>query len=284
MDMERIRGKAKGDALVEQLLTAAFTAMVAGTENHASDYLSPDGKLCAEKITPEIRARYDALPTTSTSVERLHAVGRKVDESGGLQRYENRAGISLAMYNDQASYLMKKSEGSSLDRLMATARAAERAARRETLKQRRIAAGRVKEEGRSEKLSSKRARREAKRAEAARIEKLTLATTYTALKTMGTDELKDQLKGYKLKGKSGFTVTQSNRAAYVLQVQSLMSEMLGEGCNDLADGVSGVEGRGVRRRGQRRAQGGWQPKEEEGQEQGQDGLLQGLVVASEQEV
>lgn len=54
---------------------------------------------------------------------------------------------------------------------------------------------------------------------------------------------KDQLKG-----KSGFMLTQANRSAYVLQVQSLMSEMLGEGCNDLADGDSGVEGRGVRRR------------------------------------
>lgn len=59
---------------------------------------------------------------------------------------------------------------------------------------------------------------------------------------------KDQLKGYRLKGKSGFMLTQANRSAYVLQVQSLMSEMLGEGCNDLADGDSGVEGRGVRRR------------------------------------
>ena len=65
---------------------------------------------------------------------------------------------------------------------------------------------------------------------------------------MTADELKDQLKGYKLKGKSGFTLTQPNRAAYVLQVQALMSEMLGEGCNDLADGDSGVDGRGIRRR------------------------------------
>ena len=65
---------------------------------------------------------------------------------------------------------------------------------------------------------------------------------------MSVDELKDQLKGYKLKGKTGFTLTQANRPTYVFQVQGLMSEMLGEGCNDLADGDSGVEGRGVRRR------------------------------------
>ena len=65
---------------------------------------------------------------------------------------------------------------------------------------------------------------------------------------MSIDQLKDELKGYKLKGKSGFTVTQANRPSYVLQVQALMSEMLGAGCNDLKDGDSGVEGRGVRRR------------------------------------
>ena len=248
IDMVRILTKAIGDALVERLLTAAFTAMVSGTENHASDWLAPDGKLCTEKITPEIRERYDALPSTSTSVERLHAIGRRVDDGGGIQRYENRAGISLAMYNNQSTWLEAKSASSGLDGLMATARVAERAARRQTLKQRRIEAGRVKDQGRSEKLLSKRARREAKRAEAARIAKLVLAITYSALKTMGTEELKDQLKGYKLKGKSGFTLTQANRAAYVLQVQSLMSEMLGEGCNDLADSESGVEGRGVRRR------------------------------------
>ena len=29
---------------------------------------------------------------------------------------------------------------------------------------------------------------------------------------------KDQLKGYRLKGKSGFMLTQANRSAYVLQV------------------------------------------------------------------
>eukprot|EP00966_Prymnesium_polylepis_P334578 7389947-Prymnesium_polylepis.1 len=65
---------------------------------------------------------------------------------------------------------------------------------------------------------------------------------------MGVEELKDQLKGYKLQGKTGFKLTHEKRADYVLQVQSLMSEALGEGSNDLKDGESGVEGRGVRRR------------------------------------
>ena len=247
MDMGRIRAVAKGDALVECLLTAAFNAMAAATENHASEWLAPDGKLCAGKITSELRERYDALPSTSTSVERLHAIGRRVDDSGGEQRYENRAGISLAMYNDQTGWLEKKG-GATLSGVLAAARKAERLARRTTLKLRAVEAGRAKQEGREEKLLSKRERRAKAAAEKARVEMLALATKYSDLKTMGNDELKDQLKGYKLQGKSGFNVTQDNRAAYVLQVQSLMSEVLGEGCNDLADGDSGVDGRGVRRR------------------------------------
>eukprot|EP00966_Prymnesium_polylepis_P240962 5572839-Prymnesium_polylepis.1 len=102
IDMERIREKANGDPLLERLLAAAFAAMATATENHAAEWLAPDGKLCTGKINSEMRERYDALPSTSTSVERLHAIGRRVDDSGGVQRYENRAGISLAMYNDQA--------------------------------------------------------------------------------------------------------------------------------------------------------------------------------------
>ena len=245
VDMERIRGKAEGDPLVERLLVAAFDAMAGATENHAAEWL-PGGKLAADKITPALRAKYDALPTTSTSVERLHAVGRRVDESGGMQRYENRAGVSLAMFNDLASWAAKK--GSALGGAMATARAAERLARRQTQKARLVEAGRAKQEGREAKLSSKKARREKKKQEQARIAGLELATTYSALKAMSVDDLKDQLKGYKLQGKAGFKLTHDNRAAYVLQVQSLMSEVLGEGSNDLKDGDSGVDGRRVRRR------------------------------------
>eukprot|EP00966_Prymnesium_polylepis_P031882 741764-Prymnesium_polylepis.2 len=210
MDMERIREKAKGDSLVERLLTAAFNAMATATENHAAEWLGPDGKLCAGKITPQLRERYDALPSTSTSVERLHAIGRRVDDSGGVQRYENRAGISLAMYNDQASWLEKKGT-TTLSRMLAVARAEERNARRQTLKARAVEAGRAKQAGREDKLSSKRERRAKAAAEKGRIEQLTLVTKYSELKAMGVEDLKDQLKGYKLQGKSGFNVTQENR-------------------------------------------------------------------------
>jgi hypothetical protein len=107
IDMTRIREKIQGDQqqfeIVEKLLAAACTAMIRATENHAREWLGPDGKLCAEKITPELRAIYDALPTTSTSVERLHAFGRGCDEQAGMQRADTRAGLCLARYNGQAA-------------------------------------------------------------------------------------------------------------------------------------------------------------------------------------
>ena len=53
--------------------------------------------------------------------------------------------------------------------------------------------------------------------------------------------MRPPIKAYKLQGKTGFTVTHDKRPAYVLQVQSLMSEALGEGCNDLADADAGVD-------------------------------------------
>lgn len=89
IDMTRIRAKIQGDEqqleIVEKLLAAACTAMIPATENRAREWLGPDGKLCAENITPGLRAKYDALPTSSTSVERLHAFGRGCDEQAGMQ-------------------------------------------------------------------------------------------------------------------------------------------------------------------------------------------------------
>eukprot|EP00966_Prymnesium_polylepis_P189456 4389700-Prymnesium_polylepis.1 len=85
---------------------------------------------------------------------------------------------------------------------MATARAEERLARRQTQKARLVEVGRAKQEGREVKLSSKKARRKKKKQEQERISALELATTYSALKCMAVEDLKDQLKGYKLQGKT----------------------------------------------------------------------------------
>ena len=92
LDMARIRAMSAGDATVKRLLEAAFGAMAKGVANHAAEWLpaglvatdgstTTEGKLSAARITPELRAKYDALPTTSTPVERLHAIGRCVEPS-----------------------------------------------------------------------------------------------------------------------------------------------------------------------------------------------------------
>jgi len=155
--MARIRGVATGDPLVERLVAAACVAMATSTKNHASEWLCPEGKLCSAKHTPELRAKYDALVAVSTPVERIHALGRCADERGGMQRPEQRAGLVLARFNNQAEWLLLKEE-SGLARALDVCRGEARLARRQTLKQQRVASGRSKRAGRETKLSSKRAK------------------------------------------------------------------------------------------------------------------------------
>jgi hypothetical protein len=200
--------------------------------------------LCAARITPELRARYDALVSTSTSVERLHALGRNVDDRCKHQRVDSRAGIALAAFNDQAGWLGAKTAEEQAARLDA-ARAEASKARRTTLKAMLVAAGRAKREEREKKLGGKRAAREKKRAEAARLAKVALATRYSQLVTMEHPELVDQLKlrkaALKAAGKPvGFAVTmKGGRPAYVTQLQKLIFDAEGNAANDLADGDSG---------------------------------------------
>ena len=82
IDMTRIRAKIQGDQqqfeIVEKLLAAACTAMIRATENHDREWLGPDGKLCAEKITPELRAIYDALPTPAQVLRGCMLLGAAV--------------------------------------------------------------------------------------------------------------------------------------------------------------------------------------------------------------
>jgi len=217
IEMARIRATISADPqqqeLVEKLLSAACQAMVTATENHAAEWLGPDGKLCAAKITPELRARYDVLPTTSTSVERLHAFGRGCDEQAGLQRTDTRAGVCLGRYNGQVEWLRSKTTAE-LRKLLNVSRPAARALLRTPIKAQRVEAGRVKRAEREAKLSSKRAKRDAKAAELRRITALTPFTKYSELRGRSNGELSDQLKYHKLVRKqTGFTVTQSNFTA-----------------------------------------------------------------------
>ena len=61
---------------------------------------------------------------------------------------------------------------------------------------------------------------------------------YSQLVDKGISDLTDQLKYHKLVRKqTGFTVTQKNRAAYVLQLQSILIEWNSD-ANDLDPGDS----------------------------------------------
>ena len=263
IDMARIRRAAAGDAIVERLLAAAFDAMAKATANHASEWLpagliatdgstTVEGKLCTVRITPELRAKYDALCATSTPVERLHALGRCVDDRGKRQRVDTRAGVQLGIFNGQAEYLAAL-EVEQLALTLDVCRPAARKVRRETIKQQLISAGRAKQAVRNAKLSSKRARREAKAAERAHLEKVVMATRYSQLVTMpisGEGSLQEQLKAFKLSGKTGFTITQKNRAAYCAQLQKLIFDVHSTEANDLDDGDAGCGGERVVRKRQ----------------------------------
>ena len=258
IDMARIRARATGDALVERLLKAAAAAMAKSTQNHASEWLGPDGKLCAAKVAadPTLRAKYDALVAVSTPVERLHALGRCADERGGMQRAEQRAGVVLARFNDQAGWLQQK-DASGLQRALDICRAEARLARRLTIREQRVVAGRSKREARDVQLSSKRAKREARAAEEQRVAALHVAARYSELKAMSNEALADQLKVQKQRRKAAnqpvtFTVTQKNRLAYVLTLQGLLTEA-DSAANDLAAGDSGTDAVGVVRK--KRAEG-----------------------------
>ena len=264
LDMVRIRGKSKDDPLVARLLAAAFEAMAKATANHAEEWLpagltktdgkpSAGGKLRAELITDELRAKYAALLSTSTPVERLHAIGRHVDERHKRMRHDSRAGLQLGRFNNLGSRLAERAS-TDLDARMRAACKRARTARRDTLKMQLIAAGRAARAERDAQLSSKRAKRAAAAAELERLKGLDVATKFSQLTGMLNPDLADQLKYHKvIRLVKGFTVTQPNREAYIQQLHCLLTDQFGK-CgdraiaNDLKPGMTGTERVGVKRK------------------------------------
>ena len=82
----------------------------------------------------------------------------------------------------------------------------------------------------------------AKVAEVARLQAMLLATKLSELMTVNIAALRDQLKKHKLMGKKGSAVTQINRTAYALTLQTLLLQADPE-ANDLPDAESGIDGR-----------------------------------------
>jgi hypothetical protein len=108
--------------------------------------------------------------------------------------------------------------------------------------------GEAEAQEREAKLAKKRSGRAKKAAELERIKIIAVASKYSELMAMGNDDLSDQLKYFKqVEQKTGFTTTGTGPEMRLL-LPGLIFEKFGAGANDLPDGVSGVEGRGVRRR------------------------------------
>ena len=177
--------------------------------------------------------------------ERVFALGRDLDARAGEQRDDTRAGILGSKLDNTVDFMAARENREAEWRAL---RKRARKAMLVTMQMQRLEVGMAERASRQEKLAAKRAKRKAKAAEAARVQALAIATKYSELKTMGIDELKDQLRAHKARGKTGFTISLPNRTALILQLQALLHEADPSGANDLTDGDSGVEGRAIRRK------------------------------------
>ena len=179
---------------------------------------------------------------TSTGAERVFAIGRALDKRAGAQRDETRSGLLLGGMDDTAEFMRARPDA---QREWKELRKRARKKLVVTMKMQREELGLQLRASRQERLAAKRAKRAARNAEKARLQAVVLATKFSELKAMGNDELKDQLRAHKLKGKSGFSVSLPNRTALVLQLQALLSEA-DPAANDLEAGDSGIDGRKVK--------------------------------------
>ena len=249
MDLERIRGAVAADtelqSLVHEMLTAAFAAMATSVRNHAAEFM-PGGRCCTANITPELRAAMNGTPLTSVGAETMFARVKRRTDRGGISRHDTLSGNVLCSRDGTVRWARGQADTDGLLRLASKRRRKGSGSR--TMQQERELKGEAKAADREEKLSKTRSRRAKKAGELERLKAVALADKYSALKDMRNDQLSDQLKVYKLLEKrTGFLVT-GTRAQLVLAVQAQMYDRFGASANDLADGDSGVEGRGVRRR------------------------------------
>ena len=249
LDLQRIRAAIAADAelkgLVYEMLSSAFTAMAAGVRNHAAEFM-PGGRCCSANITPELRRAMDGTPLTSVSAETMFArVKRRADRSG-RSRHDTCMGAVLCERDGTVTWARGERDADGL--LRQASRSWRKGSGKRTMEDERRLKGEAKAPEREAKLAKKRSGRAKKASELERLKLVPLATTYSALKTMRNDEISDQLKIYKLIEKKVGFLTTGTRVQLVTAAQSQVFEKFGTAANDLNDGDSGVEGRGVRRR------------------------------------
>ena len=181
VDLDRIRAASKGDTLIENMLSKAFSAMAAGVRNHASDFL-PGGLFARDQHTAEMRERLSGMPMTSTGAERVFALGRFHDARAGFTRPENRDGVILGGLDDTVGWLREQANP---ERLWGAARKAGRQGLATTQAASHRDEGLAEREGRRARLEEKRAKRAAKTEAKEKLERLVLATRYSELVAMG---------------------------------------------------------------------------------------------------
>jgi hypothetical protein len=251
VDMDRIRQTVEGDQaqhkLVCEMLTVGFTAMAAAVEVHASEFIG-DGVFSAAKDTPELRAKLNGVPPTSTPCESLFASVKSRTLQQGVARHDTRVGGVVAKRDRTVAWAWGL-EPEMRTAFLKSSRKRARMERLVTMKQQRLLHGEAKEPQRALKLAKKKSGRDKKAAELARLTAVVRATKFSELKEMSNSDLADQLKLIKLVlGRDIKKTTLPNRKAYVIRIQALLFNELGAGANDLEDGDDGYGGTGVRKR------------------------------------
>ena len=254
IDLIRIRAAIAADedlkGEVHSMLTAAFTAMAESVRNHASEFM-PGGVCCTANITPELRKRLGGMPLTSVSAETMFARVKLRVKQSGISRHDTGIGKVLCERDGTVAWGRGQAHSDALWRQSAT-RWRKGSGSRSMNDERRLK-GEEKAPARQVKLAKKREGRAKKASQLERLKAVEVTSTYSALTKMGNEALKDQLRIFKLlEKKTGFSVT-GTRIELVMRLQNILFEKHGAKANDLADGDSGVAGRGVR---QRKAAGG----------------------------
>jgi len=180
-----------GDQPPQTLQAAALTTrqlpwlifIACGTASPGSPFES------AERLTPELRAKYDALLATSTPVEPWAKPATKLPSSNARTRAPALAS-RWAKFNHQDVWLNIKTSPE-LETILRIAWREARLGLQLTMKMLRVRNGKAKEELREEKLKGKRTRKKAKEAEEAGIAAVVLKRKYSELKSLGINELRD---------------------------------------------------------------------------------------------
>jgi hypothetical protein len=235
LDLERIRTAISVDSemcsLVLEMLSAAFAAMARGLRNHCEVFM-PGGICCSENITPDLRKAMNGTPITSISAETVFARAKhRVKRCGGGRvRSDTLCGATLCNRDATHEWGASKRPAAAAGLLTQARKRWRAGSGSRTAEDERAIDGAAQADEREADLAKVRNGRAIKAANLDRIKCVQLVSTYSSLKRLGNDELRDQLKYFKLVlGVTGIVTTGSGRAMR-LQLQSLIFDKCAAPC------------------------------------------------------